>query len=36
MVDWNGSSAPPDSVRLMIGIRFWAQISMVRPVLMAL
>src|SRR5512147_3270668 len=36
IVDWNGRSAPPDSVRLMIGIRFWAQISMVRPVLIAL
>src|SRR6185436_818965 len=35
IVDWNGRSAPPDSVRLMIGIRFWAQISMVRPVLIA-
>ncbi len=34
--DWNGRSAPPDSVRLMIGSRFWAQISMVRPLLMAL
>src|SRR5688500_11420997 len=35
IVDWNGKSAPPDSVRLMIGIRFWAQISIVRPVLIA-
>ena len=34
--DWNGRSAPPDSIRLMIGSRFWAQISMVRPVLSAL
>src|SRR6185369_9048498 len=33
--DWNGKSAPPDSVRLMIGIRFCAQISIVRPVFRA-
>src|SRR5215472_4952210 len=29
--DWNGRSAPPDSVRLMIGRRLWAHTSMVRP-----
>src|SRR5947208_15521249 len=33
---WNGRSAPPDSVRLMMGIRFCAQISIVRPLLRAL
>src|SRR5262249_56030124 len=34
--DWYGRSAPPDSVRLMIGSRFCSQISIVRALLRTL
>jgi hypothetical protein len=34
--DWNGRSAPPDSVRLMIGKRFCSQISIVRALFLTL